>query len=79
MIPVDRAHWSYSQINQFLRICPLQYAFQRIYGLKPEFITETLPFGSAIHRTAEHFLPVERRLKTSRAEAPLDTPRREST
>ena len=54
MIPIDREHWSYSQINQFLRICPLQYAFQRRYSLKSEFVTESLPFGSAIHRTAEY-------------------------
>lgn len=48
-------HLSYSQINQFLRICPLQYALQRIFKLTPEFVTESMPFGSAIHRTAEHF------------------------
>src|SRR5437899_5367080 len=53
MQAIDREHWSYSQLNQLLRICPLQYAFQRIFGLQPEFVTETLPFGSAIHRTAE--------------------------
>src|SRR5580765_5045570 len=53
MQPVDREHWSYSQLNQLLRICPLQFAFQRISRLQPEFVTETLPFGSAIHRTAE--------------------------
>jgi Holliday junction resolvase-like predicted endonuclease len=49
-----RDHWSYSQLNQLLRICPLQFAFQRIHHLQPEFVTETLPFGSAIHRTAEY-------------------------
>jgi hypothetical protein len=52
---MDRPHLSYSQINQFLRICPLQFALQRIVKLKPEFVTEAMPFGSAIHRTAEHF------------------------
>src|SRR5512146_2491072 len=51
----DRPHLSYSQINQFLRICPLQYAFQRLSQIQPEFVTESLPFGSAIHRTAEYF------------------------
>ena len=51
---IDRRHLSYSQINQFLRICPLQYAFQRVMTLQPEFVTESLPFGSVIHRTAEH-------------------------
>lgn len=48
-------HWSYSAINQFLRICPAQFAFQRVWKLKPSFVTESLPFGSAIHRTAEMF------------------------
>lgn len=50
----DREHWSYSQINQFLKICPLQYAFQRLFRMEPEFVTENMPFGSAIHRTAEY-------------------------
>jgi hypothetical protein len=26
-----REHWSYSQLNQLLRICSLQFAFQRIH------------------------------------------------
>lgn len=50
-----RPHWSYSAINQFLRICPAQFAFQRVWKLKPAFVTESLPFGSAFHRTAEMF------------------------
>lgn len=49
-----REHLSYTQINQFLRICPLQFAFQRIFRLTPSFVTESLPFGVAMHRTAEH-------------------------
>lgn len=52
---IERPHLSYSQINQFLRICGLQYAFQRIHKLESEFVNENMPFGSAIHRTAEHF------------------------
>jgi hypothetical protein len=50
-----RPHWSYSAINQFLRICPAQFAFQRVHRLKSAFVTESLPFGSAFHRTAEYF------------------------
>jgi CRISPR/Cas system-associated exonuclease Cas4 (RecB family) len=53
MEKLERPHWSYSQINQFLRICPMQFAFQRLFKLQPEFVSESLPFGSAIHRTAE--------------------------
>ena len=51
MEKLERPHWSYSQINQFLRICPMQFAFQRLFKLQPEFVSESLPFGSAIHRT----------------------------
>lgn len=44
---------SISGEKSLLRICPLQFSLQRIDHLQPEFVTETLPFGSAIHRTAE--------------------------
>jgi putative RecB family exonuclease len=50
-----RPHWSYSAVNQFLRICQAQFAFQRIWKLKPAFVTDSLPFGSTFHRTAELF------------------------
>lgn len=49
----DREHWSYSSLNQFLNICSLQWAFQRLYRLKPEFTPVNLSFGSAFHRTLE--------------------------
>lgn len=49
----DREHWSYSSLNQFLNICSLAWAFQRLYRLKPEFTPLTLSFGSAFHRTLE--------------------------
>ncbi len=49
----DREHWSYSSLNQFLNICSLQWAFQRLYRLKPEFVPVNLSFGSAFHRTLE--------------------------
>jgi len=48
-------HWSYSAVNQFLRICSAQFAFQRVWKLKPAFVTDSLPFGSTFHRTAELF------------------------
>jgi putative RecB family exonuclease len=48
-------HGSYSAVNQFLRICQAQFAFQRVWKLKPAFVTESLPFGTAFHRTAEIF------------------------
>jgi len=56
MVPMRRRpHWSFSAVNQFLRICPAQFAFQRIWGLEPDFVAEALPFGAAFHRTVEFF------------------------
>lgn len=49
----DREHWSYSSLNQFLNICSLQWAFQRLYRFNPEFVPVNLSFGSAFHRTLE--------------------------
>jgi putative RecB family exonuclease len=41
----DREHWSFSAINQFLNICSLQYAFDRIYKLEKRFTPVSLSFG----------------------------------
>ena len=49
----DREHWSYSSLNQFLNICSLQYAFDRVYRVERAFIPVTLPFGSVFHRALE--------------------------
>jgi len=49
----DREHWSYSSLNQFLNICSLQWALQRLWRLKPEYTPVNLSFGSAFHRTLE--------------------------
>ena len=49
----DREHWSYSALNQFLNICSLQYAFDRVYRLERAFTPCSLAFGSAYHRTLE--------------------------
>ena len=48
-----REHWSFSSLNQLLNICSLQWAFQRLYRLTPEFKPASLSFGSAFHRTLE--------------------------
>ncbi len=48
-----REHWSFSALNQFLNICSLQYAFDRVYRLPKEFTPLSLSFGSAFHRTLE--------------------------
>jgi len=52
-LSMDREHWSYSALNQFINICSLQFAFQRVYRLKPEFVSVNLAFGSTFHRTLE--------------------------
>ncbi len=49
----DREHWSFSALNQFLNICSLQFAFDRVYKLKREFTPLNLSFGSAFHRAME--------------------------
>src|SRR4051812_16077880 len=51
---MDRPHWSYSQIAQFLR-CPLQYYFRRILGLKEETVSHQLALGSAVHEALAHY------------------------
>jgi putative RecB family exonuclease len=48
--PRDRPHWSYSQVNQFLR-CPLSYYFDRVAKLPKPFISSGLALGSTVHHT----------------------------
>jgi putative RecB family exonuclease len=45
---IDRPHWSYSQVSQFLR-CPLQYYFERIARLPKPFLPSNMVLGSAVH------------------------------
>lgn len=49
----SREHWSFSALNQFLNICSLQYAFDRVYRLEKTFTPVSLSFGSAFHRAME--------------------------
>jgi putative RecB family exonuclease len=49
----DREHWSFSALNQFLNICSLQFAFQRVYRLEKAFTPVSLSFGSCYHRVME--------------------------
>jgi putative RecB family exonuclease len=48
-----RPHWSYSALNQFVNICSLQFAFERVYRIRRVFTPVTLAFGSAFHRCCE--------------------------
>lgn len=45
---IQRPHWSYSSLNQFLK-CPLQYYFERVIGLPRRTTTDAQVLGSAIH------------------------------
>ena len=45
---LTRAHWSYSQLAQYLR-CPLQYFFERIARLPKPFAPSGLVLGRAVH------------------------------
>ena len=48
-------HHSFSSLNLFLRICPLQYAFRYIYKSVPEHTPVNLVFGKAFHSTLEWY------------------------
>ena len=50
----EQPHWSYSAINSFLYICPLQWAYKYIYAEPPLFTPVSLVFGGAFHRAAEY-------------------------
>jgi putative RecB family exonuclease len=57
---IDRPHWSYSQISQFLR-CPLQYYFERIVRLPKPFVSTGLALGSSVHHAlAEYHRSIQR-------------------
>ncbi len=49
----SREHWSFSSLSEILSICSLRWAFQRFYGLVPEFKAASMSFGSAFHRVLE--------------------------
>ncbi len=51
---VDRPHWSYSQVSQFLR-CPLSYYFERVAKLPKPFISSNLVMGSSVHHSLAEF------------------------
>ena len=51
---VQRPHWSYSQISQFLR-CPLQFYFERVEKLPRTKLPSGMVLGSAIHAGLAEF------------------------
>lgn len=51
----ERPHWSYSSLNSLLHVCSLQWAFERLWKVKPEGpVSGALTFGSAFHRALEY-------------------------
>jgi len=68
----DREHWSFSALNQFLNICSLQFAFDRIYKLEKTFTPVSLAFGSAFHRVLEWAALVRKEAKTPREDEARD-------
>ena len=42
--------WSYSSLNQYLR-CPLQFFFQRVLCIPPQFTPSGLVLGSSVHES----------------------------
>jgi len=61
---IDRPHWSYSQISQFLR-CPLQYFFERVARVPKAFTSSGMVLGASVH----HALAAYHRSLQSQADA----------
>lgn len=49
---INRPHWSYSSVNQYLR-CPLQFYFQRVLKLPQPTVGSGLVLGSSVHAALE--------------------------
>ncbi len=54
MARIERPHWSFSSINQYIR-CPLQFYFERIAKIPRTSVPSALVFGSAMHDVLEHY------------------------
>lgn len=51
---MNRPHWSYSQLSQYLR-CPLQYFFERIAKYPKPFLPSGMVLGSAVHQALAEY------------------------
>lgn len=51
---MDRPHWSYSQLSQYMR-CPLQYFFERVAKLPKPFAPSGMVLGSAVHQALAEY------------------------
>src|SRR5262249_15418380 len=51
---IDRPHWSYSSISQYLK-CPLQFYFERILRLPKRTTSDAQVLGSSLHAALAHY------------------------
>jgi putative RecB family exonuclease len=51
---IDRPHWSFSSVSQYLR-CPLQYYFERVARIPRPTVSSSLILGSAVHEALAMF------------------------
>ena len=51
---IDRPHWSYSSISQYLK-CPLQFYFERVLGLTKKTLSDAQVLGSSVHAALAHY------------------------
>ncbi len=51
---IDRPHWSYSSISQYLK-CPLQFYLERILKLPKKTTSDTQVLGSSLHAALAHY------------------------
>lgn len=51
---INRPHWSYSALNQYLR-CPLQFYFRRVLGLPSQTTGSGLVLGASVHAALAAF------------------------
>lgn len=51
---IDRPHWSFSSVSQYLR-CPLQYYFERVARIPRPTVSGSLILGSAVHEALATF------------------------
>ncbi|VGO14101.1 hypothetical protein PDESU_02658 [Pontiella desulfatans] len=51
----QRPHLSNSQINQILNLCSLQFYYERVAKLPKPFVSNSLVFGTCVHKVLEHY------------------------
>ena len=65
-------HYSYSALNTYLNICPLQYFYRYIEKREPERTPIALPFGSAFHSVVSEIASYAKKGELPKAETMKD-------